>query len=523
MNVKWKLQGSAALVARLVSWAAALAAAALLSVALDACNRPSQPQQAEPVVPMSVDRATVVFTTEPRGSIAPCGCTSNPLGGIAKMAAWVEQLRRSRRDVVLVSAGNFLVEAAQLPEPNRQQEEAKAGLVAETYQRMGVLAQTPGPFDTGFMATRPDGAWTKSPWLGHGETRVAEFQDMRLLFVGVTRTDAAALSLALATHKPGKDAVIGLSSLDRQTSRALAQQAKGFDVIIAADGGEPRPPQRIGDTLLVDAGELGQYLGVLDFVRGAPRANGGWSYYDAGENELAQLRRQLASLEQELAALPANTDPAARTLRLNRRDELAKQITELEVSPPKPPEQRHIRFSALALSKKHPDDATVAERVKAYNQQLCKWSERATAELKCPEVAPGEPSYLGSQACAGCHSAAFAQWQTQKHAHAVKTLEDAGKFCDLSCIGCHTTGFNQAGGFCSPQKVGAFKEVGCEMCHGPGSLHVQKGGAKVDVGRRFTRAPDASVCVGCHTKEHSDTFEFNAYRQRILGPGHGGR
>ena len=33
--------------------------------------------------------------------------------------------------------------------------------------------------------------------------------------------------------------------------------------------------------------------------------------------------------------------------------------------------------------------------------------------------------------------------------------------------------------------------------------------------------PDVNTCLGCHTKEHSDTFEWNAYARGILGEGHG--
>lgn len=33
--------------------------------------------------------------------------------------------------------------------------------------------------------------------------------------------------------------------------------------------------------------------------------------------------------------------------------------------------------------------------------------------------------------------------------------------------------------------------------------------------------PTEARCLECHTKEHSDTFQFQAYLRDILGPGHG--
>ena len=35
------------------------------------------------------------------------------------------------------------------------------------------------------------------------------------------------------------------------------------------------------------------------------------------------------------------------------------------------------------------------------------------------------------------------------------------------------------------------------------------------------RAPGEERCRGCHTPEHSTAFEWEGYRARILGPGHG--
>ena len=35
------------------------------------------------------------------------------------------------------------------------------------------------------------------------------------------------------------------------------------------------------------------------------------------------------------------------------------------------------------------------------------------------------------------------------------------------------------------------------------------------------RAAPISVCLECHTPEHSDHFDYGVYLPRILGPGHG--
>jgi Cytochrome c554 and c-prime len=249
---------------------------------------------------------------------------------------------------------------------------------------------------------------------------------------------------------------------------------------------------------------------VLEIVKGPGER---FRYFDGGQNELTQSRRQLAALERELKTV---SDPAARAMRVERQTTLQAAIKTLENDPPKPPAEKHIRYATTAITKSMKEDPLVLQKVKAYNETLCALSAKATADIPCKDAGPGGARYLGSETCGACHAAALAQWKTQKHAHAVKTLEDAGKLCDLGCIGCHTTGFDKPGGFCSPQKVGALKEVGCENCHGPGSRHVQKGDKAAVV-----RSPGKDVCLSCHTKEHSDLFDFDVYLKRIIGPGHG--
>ncbi len=71
------------------------------------------------------------------------------------------------------------------------------------------------------------------------------------------------------------------------------------------------------------------------------------------------------------------------------------------------------------------------------------------------------------------------------------------------CLECHTTGFGKPGGFRSEQETPLMKEVGCEACHGPGSLHAQstdKKDIKEDV--------SAKDCEACHSTDRVEAFHF---------------
>jgi hypothetical protein len=88
---------------------------------------------------------------------------------------------------------------------------------------------------------------------------------------------------------------------------------------------------------------------------------------------------------------------------------------------------------------------------------------------------PATPTYVGSERCKTCHKSAFKVWAKSAHSKAYQTLVDAKRPSlrqyDTECIVCHTTGFGYHGGFTSADRTPKLKNVGCESCHGPGSVH----------------------------------------------------
>jgi hypothetical protein len=97
------------------------------------------------------------------------------------------------------------------------------------------------------------------------------------------------------------------------------------------------------------------------------------------------------------------------------------------------------------------------------------------AMAPAPGIA-GVPTYVGSKTCKKCHSSAYAIWENTPHSHAYATLVKAehpsNRQYDGECIVCHTVGFGYQGGFQDAVKTPHLENVGCESCHGPGSLHV---------------------------------------------------
>jgi hypothetical protein len=163
----------------------------------------------------------------------------------------------------------------------------------------------------------------------------------------------------------------------------------------------------------------------------------------------------------------------------------------------------------------------VAGALERFDRRVNDHNREVFAGVLPPPAPPGQPTYVGSAACGRCHAAAYAWWQGHPHGRAYQTLVDRHKEFHLDCVGCHVTGYERPGGSNVTHNLeGALTNVGCENCHGPGSQHVADPTAEP---RAVQRDTPESTCVGCHNHEHSDRFDYEVYRRRLMAPGHGAR
>lgn len=143
------------------------------------------------------------------------------------------------------------------------------------------------------------------------------------------------------------------------------------------------------------------------------------------------------------------------------------------------------------------------------------------------ELLPTQADYVGSNACQSCHAKEFETWQASPHAHAVKTLEKAGKQTNADCLGCHTTAYGKPGGYPeggAPEASPDFARVGCESCHGPGGDHVgetaRRVGTILSLGDKCDSCVILKVCGTCHDQANDPGFEFEV-EKRIDAQRHG--
>ena len=131
---------------------------------------------------------------------------------------------------------------------------------------------------------------------------------------------------------------------------------------------------------------------------------------------------------------------------------------------------------------------------------------------------PEDTSYAGSRACSPCHPAVFRHWGGTLHATAYETLLKAGRAFDPECVACHVVGLNYVSGFQSPEAGPDLRDVGCEACHGPGSLHIAQASAVGNQPLTGYGKVSPEVCQGCHDPEHGPPFRFDPYWERIRHP-----
>jgi predicted CXXCH cytochrome family protein len=99
-----------------------------------------------------------------------------------------------------------------------------------------------------------------------------------------------------------------------------------------------------------------------------------------------------------------------------------------------------------------------------------------------------DAGYVGSEACAKCHDDIHLNWELTRHAKAFSSPIFQRDWIELSsdvtCLACHTTGFNPL--------TGEYVEEGvsCESCHGPFQ--------PTHPGTLMPITPDAELCATCH-------------------------
>jgi len=324
-------------------------------------------------------------------------------------------------------------------------------------------------------------------------------------------------------RKQGAEIVVALAHMVRQDAQKLARDVDGID-FIAIGQNAPEPPRamqapvQVGGAWLVQPANRGQVVTRLDMTVRAPGPFADAIGQARAESMIAQLDEGIPALETELAAW--SKDPSAdKAFVAGKHKELAEmkaQRERLAKSPLAVPDKGSwFVMQQVAIKKRLPCSQPVVAAKQAYDKASGDANVAEAKDKKPPPPTAGQSSYVGTAECENCHDEAAAFWATTKHAQAWETLEAIGKQYNFDCTYCHATGWDQPGGSNLAYNE-PLRDVQCEVCHGPGSRHVDANGKD----KSMVLSPATDVCLKCHNELHSDTFDFEPYLRDVTGKGH---
>jgi hypothetical protein len=537
---------------------AAVASAVAGATGLSACSSGggSPPPATSTAAPVpSTPTVRLYLLSAAAGAIDPCGCSKDQLGGVDHLAALLESEAREAPHALLIGAGPMLFQDPVLAPDERQQDVWKAETMAAALGKLGLDAWAPAANDWagGPEVLAKAREASKADFLaanvagvpGFVGSKVVDEGGVKVGIIGLSDPTAGlgrapegvevtppkdALAAELAKVKgAGARILVVAASIPRGEALRLAEHFPEIDVLLAGkpvqkgDGNDRlKPATLVGTTLVVEPSNHLQTVTMVDlFVReGADQAE--LTFADAGgvarAEELVSVSERIRELEARLNnwANDKNVDPADVAARRADLERLRAKKRELE-RPGSPPPGSFFQVETAEIREKLGADDDVTKVMLGYYARVNEHNKVAFADRKPEPAAPGQASYVGVAACGQCHTDELRVWNGSPHAKAYETLQAKHVEYNLECVGCHVTGYGKPGGS-TVTHVGALEDVGCEVCHGPGSRHIDDPAAKGLVVRR----PDPKSCVSeCHHPPHVEGFDPVASMQHVLGPGHG--
>jgi hypothetical protein len=514
----------------------------------------SQLDYLAPFQKLSPDGFVLAFSSNLEGYVEPCGCTADPLGGVARFSQVFEDIRSvQNNNIALIAAGNLLFDSKLRNPADLCQDNARIDLLLSSLSKLGLKIILAGPLDNA------QGEKYRSDWYKKFNLEnLSENKGLKILAANnynialiplLDEQDLAPESLAKTIKEmllPVRESkkiqlVVVLSQLSNTKIKALMNDNSDVDIVIQANssstGTELLAPIKIdGGPWLIEGGRQGQYFTALVFQNLSTRNSKALVL----DNRVFENRERALLLKARIKGLEVQLENAvaARNSFLKQKIEQARNelaLLEKNLSPP-PLKESSVSFSAIALNRQIESLPEIKGRLTAYEQAIPQLVKKCEENIECPKAAPDAATFVGAETCKSCHQQAYEVWQKAQfmsdavdedgktikrligHSKAWQTLVDLKKDADRSCIGCHSVGFMQAGGYCKVSEVGFRKNVQCESCHGAGSLHAMSGDKKL-----IQKSTEES-CRICHQPPHIPTYESFHYEERlmkILGPGHG--
>jgi hypothetical protein len=411
----------------------------------------------------------IYFTCDTEGRLEPCGCFTGQFGGLTRLKTVLDAeapagaLRVDVGDAVGGKADYDLIEyhyvlqafaAMHYDVLNIGGREAQFSAA----QLLEIKRTSPVPIISANLLNKAD----QEPIFD--SYRILQRDQFRIAIIGVLDPNGLGESL-------GEGLMVG--DIDSAIERCLAELHGKVDMIVLLAFTDEATLNRLAEEFY----ECQVILG----------------------GKVSQPAQELSRINRSLVYFVTNESRALGILRLQLIKDGQLQVTGNEIR---------------LLHDKIPQDAAFRRLMRDYRTEV----RRTRLALDDPhnlsaDMVPGvrmAATYVGTDKCLTCHPSAAAVWKASAHAQAFKTLIARGADADPKCIGCHTVGFGSPSGYCRKFGADRLVDVGCESCHGPGSLHMRE--KEGDKSIQFTFRPlAAGDCQKCHFGEFSRPFDWNQF------------
>ncbi len=358
-------------------------------------------------------RLTVFYSANRQGEVEPCGCQVHQLGGLNRMAVFLEESRKGlgKRTQLLVDAGDTFFSSNPLNTRRIEQEKIRAATIADSYRQLHWDAFTPGERDfaagLGFLRDlqKRSGAVFISSNLKdqQGNTlfenfHIFDLQGQKVGVMSLTSPDVMSRVSSVVVEDPvqafsrtlqelkkgGAEIVILLSHLGLERDREFAKRG-GVDLIVGSHSLDSlQKPEVYGTTAVVQTLYQGQQMGRIELSSSQP-------------NVTNPLLVDMEDTFDKPSAVTAVVAAYRETIRSRGLEPIDVVQAPLPLSASRPVTDERFRANVMT--------------------------------------------------CRTCHKEQYEFWAKTNHAAAAIVLYAKNQHFDPECIACHSLGFEQPGGF----------------------------------------------------------------------------
>ncbi|MBN1360167.1 MAG: hypothetical protein JW993_06225 [Sedimentisphaerales bacterium] len=395
------------------------------------------PPQTQPAP--SVERLVLFFSGDTLGSLKPCGCSGGQLGGLEKRPAIFSEVPASER---------LLLDTGSLVEGDREQDLIKFRILFRAFSLLGYDA------------------------------------------IGLTQRDVEiAESLGLIAGQQHPFAIIGSdgeqTGVERPASFSRSFRLNGGELAVNVAAFDARSDTAERAAELFASAPRDWRLNVLILHNSDPGSVLPWTQASGAD---CIVCTSTTDEPQQLSEHGAR--PLVFTVGRFGRHLCRVRVALSAAGTPT------LEWTDISVTEDLPDEPALAQLYRQY-QQIVSDSNLLENYPRVP--LPDGLRYAGSKSCQPCHLYEYTLWGSKAHASAFATLVEVGSDRDPECVICHVVGMDRESGFISAQRTPGLKDVGCEVCHGPGSQH------NASQGLALTVEPKVA-CLDCHTPEKSSGY-----------------